>query len=153
MIVALGWLLGVHNRHALLMFKKDMQRLFGDDFASDAHRRYEEHNEWIRSLVPKERLLELRLGEDGWDPLCKFLAVDKPETEYPRGNATSSLNKKFDAIFWYTFRLVAQKLWPYLIFGAAALCTAGWVGSKAARWKTFRDPLVPWYWRELRNGD
>lgn len=152
-IATLGWLLGVHNRYALPVFKKDMQRLFGDDFASDAHRKYEEHNEWIRSMVPKERLLELHLGEHGWEPLCRFLDVDKPETGYPRGNATSSLNNKFDAILWYMFGLVARKLAPYLILGGVALYTARWVHSNAGRWNSFRDPITPWHWKDHINRE
>lgn len=43
----------------------DMVRMFGENFSQDGKRKFEELNEWIRSLVPKDRLLEMRLGEDG----------------------------------------------------------------------------------------
>jgi hypothetical protein len=30
------------------------------------------HYDNIRAFVPTERLLEYRVGKDGWEPLCKF---------------------------------------------------------------------------------
>jgi hypothetical protein len=34
---------------------------------------YIDHYAHVRAVVPKDNLLELR-SEDGWEPLCKFLA-------------------------------------------------------------------------------
>ncbi len=121
LIAMLGWLLRVHSRYALLIFKMDMHRLFGANFAVDGKRRYQEHNDWIRSLVPKDRLLELRLGRHGWEPLCSFLNVDIPSTDYPRGNTASDLNKKFNRVFWYCCRIVAMRLGTCFLALAAAL--------------------------------
>lgn len=39
----------------------------------------------MRDVVPKGNLLELRI-EDGWGPLCAFLAQPVPESEYPNIN-------------------------------------------------------------------
>ncbi|EEH37613.2 hypothetical protein PAAG_08031 [Paracoccidioides lutzii Pb01] len=49
--------------------------------AKDTYRR---HYAMIRRIVPKERLLEYKLGS-GWEPLCKFLGkeVPGPEVEFP----------------------------------------------------------------------
>lgn len=42
------------------------------------------HNEYCRSVVPKDRLLEYQTGE-GWKPLCDFLGKEVPhDQEYPR---------------------------------------------------------------------
>lgn len=42
----------------------------------------------MRSLVPKENLLEYKMGE-GWAPLCDFLEVPLPEgKKFPRTNDT-----------------------------------------------------------------
>lgn len=42
----------------------------------------------MRSLVPKENLLEYKMGE-GWKPLCDFLEVPVPEgKKFPRTNDT-----------------------------------------------------------------
>jgi hypothetical protein len=47
---------------------------------------FEEHNAHIRSIVPKERLLEWHPRE-GWAPLCEFLDVPVPEgEEFPKIN-------------------------------------------------------------------
>ncbi|KAI1135781.1 P-loop containing nucleoside triphosphate hydrolase protein [Hypoxylon sp. FL0543] len=43
------------------------------------------HNDKVRSLVPKEQLLEMDLSE-GWEPLCKFLGVPVPDEPFPRAN-------------------------------------------------------------------
>ncbi|KAI8632921.1 P-loop containing nucleoside triphosphate hydrolase protein [Xylariaceae sp. FL1651] len=45
----------------------------------------EVHNEWVRSLVPKDRLLEMDLA-GGWEPLCKFLGKPIPDEPFPRLN-------------------------------------------------------------------
>lgn len=50
-----------------------------------AKMRFAEHYEHIREIVPKEKLLEMELG-DGWEPLCKFLDVPVPDLPYPRSN-------------------------------------------------------------------
>ncbi|KAI0015682.1 hypothetical protein F4780DRAFT_51174 [Xylariomycetidae sp. FL0641] len=42
-------------------------------------------NEYVRSLVPKERLLEMELRE-GWEPLCKFLDKPIPNEPLPHAN-------------------------------------------------------------------
>lgn len=86
-----------------------MSHLFGDDFQANGTRAFHEHNDKIRALVPKDRLLELHLG-DGWGPLCKFLEVERPEVEYPRGNTASDLNKAFDSLFWYNVRIALPRL-------------------------------------------
>ncbi|KXH30035.1 hypothetical protein CSIM01_00749 [Colletotrichum simmondsii] len=45
----------------------------------------QEHSEKIRQLVPKERLLEYKLGS-GWEPLCKFLDKEIPHKPFPHLN-------------------------------------------------------------------
>ena len=52
---------------------------------------YEEHNEHIRSLVPREQLLEYNVKQ-GWDPLCAFLGKEVPSKPYPRVNSTKEWN-------------------------------------------------------------
>ena len=43
---------------------------------------YLAHNELIKRITPKERLLLFRL-EDGWEPLCAFLGKPVPDTAWP----------------------------------------------------------------------
>jgi hypothetical protein len=47
--------------------------------------RYEAHNKAVRELIPAEQLLVYQVKE-GWEPLCKFLSVEKPTMEFPRTN-------------------------------------------------------------------
>ena len=46
---------------------------------------YTEHNEWIRSIVAKDLLLEFEPSM-GWKPLCRFLDKEVPDQEFPRRN-------------------------------------------------------------------
>ena len=57
--------------------KKEMQEMARD--------RYREHYALVRRLVPKERLLECKLG-DGWEPLCTFLGKPVPDMPFPKVN-------------------------------------------------------------------
>lgn len=45
----------------------------------------QEHSAKIRKMVPKERLLEYKLGS-GWEPLCKFLEKEMPDKPFPHLN-------------------------------------------------------------------
>ncbi|KAF3056524.1 putative nad dependent epimerase dehydratase protein [Daldinia childiae] len=45
----------------------------------------EAHHEKVRSVVPKEQLLEMDLSE-GWEPICQFLGVPVPDEPFPRAN-------------------------------------------------------------------
>jgi membrane protein YqaA with SNARE-associated domain len=52
---------------------------------------YRLHFEWVRSVVPKERVLEFQ-ASDGWAPLAGFLGREKPEGDFPRMNDSKSTN-------------------------------------------------------------
>ena len=48
-------------------------------------RAFTEHNRRVRESIPEERLPVFNVGE-GWDPLCRFLGVERPEEPFPRVN-------------------------------------------------------------------
>ncbi|CBY16205.1 unnamed protein product [Oikopleura dioica] len=50
---------------------------------------YREHNERVKKIVPKDRLLIWNV-KDGWEPLCKFLNKDIPKIPIPHVNKTGS---------------------------------------------------------------
>jgi len=56
----------------------------GLDFEKLAER-FEAHNKAVQNLIPAEKLLVYQVKE-GWEPLCKFLDVKTPKTEFPRTN-------------------------------------------------------------------
>ena len=47
--------------------------------------RYKVHNKAVLDLIPPEQLLVYQVKE-GWEPLCKFLNLKTPITEFPRTN-------------------------------------------------------------------
>ena len=62
-------------------------------FRARATETYREHYAKVRRMVPKERLLEYRLGS-GWGPLCKFIGKEVPAEEFP------FLNEKKEFAIW-----------------------------------------------------
>lgn len=55
---------------------------------------YEEHNERVRALVPKDNLLEFN-PKDGWGPLCAFLGKNVPAEDFPKVNETRVWKEMF----------------------------------------------------------
>ncbi|KAM5485845.1 hypothetical protein MaudMau93_005289 [Microsporum audouinii] len=56
------------------------------------------HCERVRSLVPKDQLLEWDV-EDGWEPLCKFLGKEVPDIPFPKTNDSTSFFKKCEECY------------------------------------------------------
>jgi hypothetical protein len=56
---------------------------------------YREHYAIVRDLVPKERLLEYKLGS-GWEPLCEFLGKPVPDVPFPHLNESKDLKALFE---------------------------------------------------------
>lgn len=54
---------------------------------------YKRHNEEVRRVIPKDRLLVYN-GKQGWEPLCKFLGVPVPSTPYPKTNTTEEFQAR-----------------------------------------------------------
>ena len=73
-------------------------RSFGPDFAEldrdGILAAYEGHNAAVRAGVPAAQLLEFDVAE-GWDPLCAFLGVDVPDTEFPNVNDRAMFRQLF----------------------------------------------------------
>lgn len=99
----------MHSRWTRPAFKRSWEILFDGDFTKNARTGYDRHYEHVRSLVPKDRLLEYYV-KDGWEPLCKFLHVDHPGIEFPRGNTTDTLNRRFEAALKLTLKAIVQRV-------------------------------------------
>lgn len=100
--------LRMHSRWTRPAFKRSWEILFDGDFTNNAKAGYDRHYEHVRSLVPKDRLLEYYV-KDGWEPLCKFLHVDHPGIEFPRGNTTDTLNGRFEAALRLTLKAILKR--------------------------------------------
>lgn len=84
-----------------------------------------EHNNMIRGLVPKEKLLEWSV-EDGWDPLCKFLGKEVPVEEFPHANTQSGFKGRIDHL---------MKLWVRKSIRNMMITVAVVAGGGAAIYK------------------
>ena len=72
-----------------------VENTFGGSLAKDnAIAVFNAHNEEVRRLVPRKRLLVYEFGE-GWQPLCAFLGVPVPATPYPEVNTTEDFASHF----------------------------------------------------------
>ena len=47
---------------------------------------YRQHNERVRQSIAPDRLLEFNV-QQGWKPLCEFLELDVPQSDFPHSNA------------------------------------------------------------------
>jgi Sulfotransferase domain len=67
---------------------------------------YEEHNRKVRATIPPDRLLEYNV-KDGWDPLCKFMAIENcPQTPFPKTNSARSVRVQAISSFMVPFSLI-----------------------------------------------
>jgi hypothetical protein len=71
------------------MLKKFFDAFFEGDFPNRGKDVFRKHYQEVRSLVPKDRLLEYKVT-DGWGPLCDFLGEPVPkECGFPNVNDNS----------------------------------------------------------------
>lgn len=71
------------------MLKKFFDTFFEGDFPNVGKDVFKRHYAEVRSLVPKENLLEYRV-QDGWEPLCNFLGDAIPKgVPFPNVNDNS----------------------------------------------------------------
>ncbi|KXJ90297.1 P-loop containing nucleoside triphosphate hydrolase protein [Microdochium bolleyi] len=99
----------------------------------------ERHAEYIRRVVPRERLLEMELSE-GWAPLCEFLGKPVPQGSRKEGAAVAMpfprLNeaKSRDAFFRYV-RKKARLVWLGIFTTAGAVGYLGWRAWLGDLWR------------------
>ncbi|KAJ7608812.1 hypothetical protein FB45DRAFT_993741 [Roridomyces roridus] len=70
-----------------------------EEARKNARSRYRAHYAQVRSVAPKDRLLEYELGS-GWEPLCKFLGKEVPDVSFPRINEAAELKKAMERMRW-----------------------------------------------------
>ncbi|EON69538.1 hypothetical protein W97_08798 [Coniosporium apollinis CBS 100218] len=92
-------------------------------------RRFVEHYEEVRTLVPKERLLEYKVGE-GWDRLCEFTGKEIPDVDFPRVNETKEFGATMDKMVKGRFQNFFAKA-AKVVAPVAVLSVAMYARSKA----------------------
>ncbi|KAK4497712.1 hypothetical protein PRZ48_010365 [Zasmidium cellare] len=105
----------------------------GDLYNGEALKRgYLEHNQHIKDIVPKENLLTYRPG-DGWEPLCRFLGKDVPDTPFPKANAGNAAAVAHEWIFpRERFLVVGRKVVKGLL-PIGAVVAAVWIAMRTTR--------------------
>jgi hypothetical protein len=89
--------------------------------AAKARPMYREHNRLVRSVVPADRLLDYKMS-DGWEPLCRFLGKDIPETPFPTKHGRGDVSTRYRWIRIHGLKVVSIKL---IKLGVPLL--AGWL--------------------------
>ena len=74
---------------------------------------YQAHIEEVKALVPPEKLLIFTVNQ-GWEPLCKFLDVAVPQTEFPNVHDRAQIKKT----------IADLTKGAYVILGAGIICLA-----------------------------
>ena len=89
-----------------------------EEMRTKAKEKYRKYCASIRRIVPKERLLEYKLGS-GWEPLCEFLGKDVPDLEFPRVNETASMHEKMSIVARRGLKNLLKRallwVWPLVV--------------------------------------
>ncbi|GME37266.1 hypothetical protein GTA08_BOTSDO03742 [Neofusicoccum parvum] len=127
------WLRGANNP-LFLMTKRSWYQSGYHEFPTKRGKLYEEHNKYVKSLVPAERLLVFNLKE-GWAPLCAFLGKDVPLTPFPRINDSEEFQRKAEA----GNRMLRRRA---LVNGIKLLTGVGVVAVVGIAWATTLKLLI-----------
>lgn len=86
------------NPHGKMVDKLISQNTFNGDINNREHMIdiYNKHNQEVIDSIAPERLLVFEATQ-GWLPLCNFLQVDVPDTDYPRSNSKEDFAKMVKA--------------------------------------------------------
>ncbi|KAH9900160.1 hypothetical protein F4778DRAFT_159581 [Xylariomycetidae sp. FL2044] len=99
-------------------FQDDQMRIHGRKASGKEF--VEMHNEWVRSHVPEDRLLEIDLAA-GWGPLCEFLGKPVPDEPFPRVNDREARDR-----FMRRVLLQAGVAWAGVLSAAVAAGFGAW---------------------------
>lgn len=94
MSIGLFWL---PTLRYLALYVRGVERAcYPDGFRDNGPGIYDEHIEYLRRVVPKEKLHFFSVKE-GWEPLCKILDVPVPDEPFPRANDSAAMQAKIGA--------------------------------------------------------
>ena len=74
----------------------------------------------VRELIPKENLLEYKVGE-GWGRLCEFLDQPIPKEEFPNTNDTKTFGERMGVVVQRSTLRALRRVAPFIgALGAGA---------------------------------
>lgn len=71
-----------------------------------ARKAYDGHYDTVRSLVVKDRLLEVDPDEMSWEPLCQFLGNAVPSEPFPRTAEEQAMRQYLTKAWWSIIELI-----------------------------------------------
>lgn len=83
-----GWNFGDMSHK--LIWQRSLQGTMADKAKAIA--RYNAHVDEVKAAVPPNKLLIFQVSQ-GWAPLCAFLGVEQPKTDFPNLNDRASIKK------------------------------------------------------------
>jgi hypothetical protein len=93
---------------------------------ANARHGYRKHNETIKRVTPKDRLLLFQL-QDGWEPLCEFLGKEVPDVPFPRVNETKAIQEKVQLYIAESYRRSAVKFLKRMVPVVVAVLALWWL--------------------------
>ncbi|KAL3455770.1 hypothetical protein BJX64DRAFT_294729 [Aspergillus heterothallicus] len=84
---------------------------------------YQDHNNMVRGLVGRERLLEWSV-EEGWGPLCEFLGHPVPDEPFPRSNDAKGFEDTVDGLLKARIQRSFRHIFLLLAAGGAVAAAA-----------------------------
>ncbi|KAL2796375.1 hypothetical protein BJX66DRAFT_349861 [Aspergillus keveii] len=91
---------------------------------------YKDHNNMVRGMVGKERLLEWSV-EEGWGPLCEFLGHPVPEAPFPRSNDAKGFEDNIERLLKKRIGRSLRNMFLLLAAGGALTAAAVMKWKKA----------------------
>jgi len=90
-IFAKPWLDWLDSSEASAYFAATINNYFDNRMQDHDHlvRRFNQHIEEVRATIAPERLLVFEVKQ-GWEPLCEFLELPVPNTQFPHVNDTAA---------------------------------------------------------------
>ncbi len=133
----LRWLFAIVNKDENILSIPPGQPIPNPD-KYNSIQSYEEHNRRVREVIPKERLLEYNVNQ-GWEPLCQFLQVEKcPDEPFPKTNTALSLRVQSISSI-----LIPMSIILFILFTAFAFGFERLTGKKVLPWLNQK-------WRQFR---
>ena len=136
----LAWVTRSPNRWTRPMFVRVFTDCYSGDFERNGKRVFQEHYEMVRSLVPKENLLEYQV-QDGWAPLCQFLGAGVPLGLFPNGNTKEELEQRIGEVVNHELRRISElviRVCAGLIGFLLIICLVQLMGESPGRDGFFR---------------
>jgi hypothetical protein len=115
---------------------------------------FDEHTEWVKSVVPKDRLI-IYHPREGWEPLCRALNVPVPDRPFPNVNSATEWKDKMSMVhitMWFPVVFVATLL-LFVLFNGVLNSIIPFLAlygtcSLAQRWHAYQDAKKTEAWKQ-----